>query len=124
MEFGFFLSSNKSGSIETASSLLSSPQNEFESCISFLSDGNDSDCGFDAFGGKDLFGNPDFSNMDASMFTANASNIETVGSVASSSIETIGSMACASAETAGSVACASVGGDCGSSGVGGFSSFC
>lgn len=95
---------------------------------SLLTPTNDS--GFDggSIGGKDvLFGNPDLSSMDASLF-ASAPQVETIGSVAFDSAETIGSVAFDSSEAAGSVACgngtgASIGGDCGGGG-GGFSSFC
>lgn len=102
--FGLDISDN---TIETASSILTN---------------SDKDSGFDAFGGKDLFGEPDFSNMDANLF-ANADGTETAGSVASA--ETIGSVAFASTETAGSVACSDGGAASASGSEGGsFSSFC
>lgn len=83
--------------------------------------------GSDAFGGKDIFGNPDFSNIDLSLF-ADASQVETIGSVAYAPVETMGSAAFVSTETIGSVAC-DISGDAGfssscSDGGGSFSSFC
>lgn len=97
--------------------------------------------GFDAFSGKDIFGTPDFSNIDNNLFNTISSEAETIGSIAAaSSVETIGSIACVSAETIGSIsdggfsdagaasscASASIGGDCGGCGGGGgsFSSVC
>lgn len=91
---------------------------------------NNGEC-IDAFGGKDIFGTPDLSNMDEGLFSADA-GAETAGSVASA--ETMGSVAYNSSETAGSVACADGGASAGaaasaSSGDGGcgggsFSSVC
>lgn len=126
----FTLSTNNS-----STSLLSN----FDSDADFLSNNNtestnsllsilndDENAGFDAFGGKDIFGTIDLSNMNESFFAC-ATQTETVGSVACDSAETIGSVAFNSAETAGSVACvdAGAGAACGSSeGSGSFSSFC
>ncbi len=106
--FTFFLSSNNTTPIESAS-LLSS-DNDFEAqntCSILTFDNPENATGMDAFGGKDLFGNPDFSNMDSS-FMANNAGAETVGSVAMNSAETVGSVACADFG-----ASASIGGDCG-----------
>lgn len=113
MTFNFVLSSNTPNS----STGLLSNNNDAETAGSLAyAEGETSllesnDGGFDAFGGKDLFGTPDFSNMNEASFSSE-------GSVAYTA-ETAGSIACA-AETVGSVACASIGGsDCG----GGSSSF-
>lgn len=84
----------------------------------------DSNNGLDAFGGKDFFGTPDFSNLNENFF-ASVPQTETAGSVAYNTAETVGSVAYSTAETVGSVACASVGAsfssDCGGSS---FSSVC
>lgn len=123
MALSFFLSTNSSkSSIDTANSLNSIDHNNSETAATAVMFGNaeNDDCAMDAFGGKDIFGTPDLSNMDTSLF-ANAGNTgetEAAGSVAYS-VETSGSVACADGGAG-----ASVGGDCGSSGGGGFSSFC
>lgn len=116
------LSNNSNNSVETNNSLLSNVNAAQENgAISLLSQQN-GDSGFDAFGGKDIFGSIDFSNMDNNLFTASAEGAETTGSVAYNPAETTGSIACASgAETTGSVACGSS--DSGSS-CSSFSSVC
>lgn len=121
-DFSFILSSNNNSSASTETLLSNNTDTNAEtvgSVASILFTPNNDDAGFDAFGGKDVFGTPDLSDMDGDLF-ANASQTETVGSVAYNSTETVGSVACASVETAGSVACA----DSGSSGgESSFSSF-
>lgn len=128
MEFGTLslaTSNSTAGLLSTQESnseagLLSNINNSSECSILTVTGNNG---GIDAFAGKDIFGTPDFSNMDESFF-ANAGEAETAGSVAYGNTETAGSIACG-AETAGSVASASVGGDCGSAcSDGGFSSMC
>lgn len=120
MALSFFLSThNSNSSIDTASSLNGmNHSTETAGSVASLFGGTGEDCGMDAFGGKDLFGNPDLSSINGSFF-ANAGEAETVGSVA------------CGVETAGSVACANVGGgvsvgaDSGAScGGGGFTSVC
>lgn len=93
------LSSKSNNSTIESVGLLSNVNNENETAGSLgLLMSNDSS-GFDAFGGKDLFGNPDFSNMNESSFQ----------------VETAGSLAYANhAEAAGSLACADLGSICGS----------
>ncbi len=126
MAAGFsFILSNNSGLLsysasESETSLLSN--NGAENNTNILTATN-SDYGFDAFGGKDIFGSIDFSNMNENLF-ADASQAETAGSIAFNSIETVGSIACTSVETAGSVACSSTGFDSGSCGGDAFSSVC
>lgn len=126
MSFNFILTGNTSNglnaSTETESGLLS---NNAEETTSLLSVEN-GECAMDAFGGKDIFGTCDVSNMNDNMFAGCAAETvgsvataETVGSVAYASAETVGSVA-SGAEAAGSVACG--GGDCG--GGGSFSSVC
>lgn len=107
---------------DSESSLLSNNHSEN---VSLLSPLNNEDAGMDAFGCKDMFGTPDFSNMNEASFAA-LPQAETIGSVAFNSVETIGSVAFNSAETAGSVAFAgaSVGGGCDGGCGGSFSSFC
>lgn len=116
MNFGLFLSLNSSN--ETYSSLLSDSESSNSGLIfsSYESDSEGS-CGFDAFGGKDMFGSPDFTNFNTSFFAYDS--VETAGSMASA--ETAGSIASA-IETAGSVACSS--GFDGGSSCGSFSSVC
>lgn len=104
---------------DSESSLLS---NNISGNVSLLSPLNSNDAGIDAFGGKDMFGTPDFSNPNAAFF-ADVPQTETTGSIAYDSAETIGSVAFNSAETAGSVACAGAGVSCGGD-SGGFSSVC
>lgn len=121
MALSFFLSThNSNSSIDTASSLNGmNHSTETTGSVSFFF-GNDAseDIGMDAFGGKDLFGNPDLSNINGSFFT-DAGESETVGSVACG-VETAGSVACA--DIGGG---ASVGADSGAScGGGGFTSVC
>lgn len=120
MSFSFILSSN--GNSNTSNFLTGDNNHnnndaETAGSLALLFDGiNDEESnGFDAFGGKDIFGNPDYSSLNESFF-ANAGNTETAGSIAST--ETAGSLACAGAGDC-SAASASVGGDCGS-----FSSVC
>ena len=116
MDFNFFLfSNNTNGSI----SLLSSNEEESNAMGSSILTNNteDNSCGFDAFGGKDIFGNPDYSAFEGS-FIAEGAPAETIGSVARAA-ETIGSIAQA-AETIGSVACG-FSSDSSSTGFSGFS---
>lgn len=126
----FTLSANNSSTSllsnsDSESSLLSNNNSGNDlSVLSILND--DSNSGFDAFGGKDIFGTIDLSNLNESFFAC-AAQTETIGSVAYDSAETIGSVAFNSAETAGSVASvdAGAGAACGSSeGSSSFSSFC
>lgn len=109
MQFGFFLSSNNSGgsSVITAESMNNSANYEDTGCFLFVT-GDSEDCGFDGFGGKDLFGNPDVATLEAS-FLASGPQTETIGSMAAASTETIGSLACA---TSGSVFSSVGGGEC------------
>ena len=128
MEFGFFLSSNNSSgsSVKTADSMNNSANNDEFGSLLFVT-GNKDDSGFDGFGGKDLFGNPDVATLEAA-FLASGPQTETIGSMAAASTETIGSLACATGSDfsvgggecvgASAGAGASVGGDCGSSGGG------
>lgn len=123
MALSFFLSTNSNkSSIDTANSLNNINNNNAETAGSAVMFGNaeNDDCAMDAFGGKDIFGTPDLSNMDSSLF-ANAGNTgetEAAGSLAFNA-EAAGSLACADGGAGASV---SVGCDSGSSG-GGFSSF-
>lgn len=116
----FMFSANNSSSgllskSETDTSLLSN--NNSEAGNSILSTPN-CNGGFDFFGGYDIFGSPDFSDINGSFF-ASASQAETVGSVAFASTETTGSVASAGMGfDAGGCACA-----CGDGG-GSFSSIC
>lgn len=125
MSFNFILSNNNSAngyltaSETEESSLLTESNIQNSSNILTASTASNEAC-IDAFGGKDIFGTCDVSNMNETVF-ANAS-VETAGSIASNSVETMGSVACGAAETAGSVAYGSS--DSGSSGSAGFSSFC
>ena len=127
MEFNFILSNNATNSFFTAdsdseSTLLTAGSN-FQSASILTADSNEGSECIDAFGGKDMFGTCDCSNINTESFTAFDSS-ETAGSMAfGSGSETMGSVACGSAETAGSVACSSGGSDGGFS-CGGFSSFC
>lgn len=124
MSFNFVLSNNTNGyntglESDSETSLLSDTNMNDSSILTATSDYNNS-C-VDAFGGKDLFGTCDISNMSEAAFVAESS-AETAGSVACNSAETMGSVACGSTETAGSVACGSdSGSSCGGSS---FSSFC
>lgn len=100
-EFNFILSNNSSTSLlssnsDSSTSLLSSGTQE----TSLLTSTNADGC-VDAFGGKDIFGTCDLSNISESILTS-ANNSEAAGSVAYNA-ETIGSVACG-AEAAGSVA--------------------
>lgn len=122
--FNFILLGNSSGSLyanntDSDSSLLSTDIDNSGSILTATSNYNQGDC-MDAFGGKDMFGTIDLSNMDTNLF-ANADTSEAAGSLASA--ETIGSVAYGTAEAAGSVAC-SDGGGFDSGGGGGFSSMC
>lgn len=124
MSFNFILSNNAANGYsttlesDTESGSLSDFNAQDSSILTATGDYNNS-C-VDAFGGKDLFGTCDVSNMSEAFVASESA--ETAGSVACNSTETMGSMACNSAETAGSVACGS---DSGSSGgCSSFSSFC
>lgn len=124
-DFNFmFLTGNKSNGLLMSSntendseSLLSNNYNYAESVFSGLYS-NDS---IDAFGGKDMFGTVDVSNLNESFFVCEAnSDTETMGSVAYNSAETAGSIA-----FAGAGACVGAGADSGSCGGGGsFASVC
>jgi len=127
--FNFVLSSNNSGnsSIETSNTLLSANNDaETTGSIALLTGSGNEVNGFDAFGGKDIFGSTNYSDMSA-VYVANAGNAETAGSLAC-----VGAgMASVSvfSDAGGASAGASVGGDCGGGGAscgggGGFSSFC
>lgn len=96
--FSLLLNDNSRNTSNSATSLLSN-NIQFASASSLLST-NNYNSGFDAFGGKDIFGSINFSNLNESFFT---SAVETAGSIANNSTETIGSIASAT-ETAGSVA--------------------
>lgn len=128
MDFNFVLTNSKSNGVfttaeENETTLLS---NDAHVETSILSNVNE-DGGMDAFGGKDIFGTIDLSNMDESLFanagTEAAGSIamgaEAAGSIAMGT-EAAGSIAMGGAEAAGSVACGSDSG----SGGGSFSSFC
>lgn len=123
----FMFSANNSSSglllssdAETETGLLSN-NNYPENTCSILTMSN-ANAGFDAFGGKDFFGSFDCSNLNENFF-ADASQTETIGSVAYNSAETIGSVAYAASGTSGSAVCAGV--STGSSCDGGsFNSFC
>lgn len=126
MALSFFLSTHSNNStIDTANSLNNFNSNNTETAgsvaVMFGSAINE-DCGMDAFGGKDLFGNPDLSNMDAGLFASagNTDNSEAAGSIAYGA-ETAGSVACADGGAGASVG---AGADCGSCGGGGFISVC
>lgn len=110
---------------DSDSDLLSNNNDtENASILSILND--DDNAGFDAFGGKDIFGTVDLSNLDENFFANDDTQAESA-SIAYDSAETIGSVAFNSAETAGSMACAGAdaGASCGASdGGGSFSSFC
>ena len=120
--FSFVLSNNSSsnGLLSTCDSeigLLSDNSNSIGSILTMVSN---SDAGFDAFGGKDIFGSFNISDYSDGFF-ASADSAEVAGSVACFSAGL--SIAGGTAETAGSVAYS--GGDCGSfSGGGAFSSVC
>lgn len=123
MALSFFLSTHSNNSsIETANSLNNSNHNNSEtagSAAAMFGNALNDDCAMDAFGGKDLFGTPDFTNIDASLFAdASTGETEAAGSVAYG-VETAGSVACADGG-----ASVGTGADCGSSDGGGFSSFC
>lgn len=131
-DFSFVFSSNNSGniSIETANTLASADNAETAGSIAFMtSDYNDGVNGFDAFGGKDIFGNPDCSSMNETYFAnANARDAETAGSLACVG-NPISSVSVFTGSDGGAYAGAgaSVGGDCGggaSCGGGGFTSVC
>lgn len=124
MALSFFLSTHSNNSsIDTANSLNNINNNNEETAGSVAMFGSETkdDGGMDAFGGKDLFGTPDFSNIDSSLFAnAGTGETEAAGSIAYG-VETAGSVACADGGAGASVG---AGADCGSSGGGGFSSFC
>lgn len=126
MDFILSANNNQGGtSLETAGA-LANENNNIETAGSialFTSDKEDS--GFDAFGGKDLFGNPDFSSLDAGFFA----NAESCLASANNQSETAGSLACADSSSFSGdcgAASASAGSDCGggSCGGGSFSSVC
>jgi hypothetical protein len=103
---------------DSETTLLSN--NNFENITSLLTSVNNND-GFDFFGVNNFFGSIDFFNEG---FFADASQAETIGSVALNSSETIGSVAFASVGfDAGISTCACGGGDF-SGGGGSFNSFC
>lgn len=128
MEFNFFLSSNKNNSVETSGLLASNENKGVEtvgSVASLLSTGSQDGTCVDAFGGKDIFGNVDFTNVPSD-FVASNSNVETAGSLACADFSALGSADFSSSSTGTEGSCGasgSVGGDCGSS-SGGFSLSC
>ena len=102
-----FFANNTSAksSVETAGSIAHSNNAETAGSVACLLG---TPGGADSFGDKGLFGTPDFSNMDTN-FSANASSVETAGSIACGpSVETAGSIACGSSDGG-----FSGGGDCG-----------
>ncbi len=118
MDFTTFMFSANNSS----AGLLSNPESEtsllsnggIETINSILSTVNNNNGGFDFFGGHDIFGSPDFSNLNDGTFFACASQTETVGSIAFGSTETVGSVA-----SAGMGGCS-----IGDGGGGSFSSVC
>lgn len=114
------LSNNSGNSIETAGSLLSQQSAETIGSMAFFNNACETFGGFDSFGNKDIFGTIDYSNINN--FTANASDAETIGSMAFAGVETIGSVASSGFEGSSFSASGFSGSSCG--GGGGFSSFC
>lgn len=102
-DFNFIFLNNSSNNFfstnDSENNLLSNNETE----TSLLTASDDSNCGFDAFSGKDIFGSFDESNMSENFFAS----AETAGSVANNT-ETAGSVAYGT-ETAGSVACSDSG---------------
>lgn len=125
MDFGFRFFTNGSSSNSSTESigLLGNANNDVETSgsLACLFDAE----GSDSFGGKDIFGTVDCSNMNESFFANASSDVETSGSLAcvGSGID-FGGVSCGGGDFGGA-ACASVGGDSGGScGGGSFSSVC